>query len=150
MSYSIHQSSTRSMLLSFYKKRLIEAYSEDEKILQRFPSMFPARMVEKDTEEAKNSKLFVFNYSKYREGDPSCTNDLGYCCEMGLGTPINLPMAFSLYKKAAEAGNAFGMCNLAHCYQEGIGTDPNPVEAQRLFAKVDPETLKKWKKARGL
>jgi len=150
MSYSIHQSSTRSMLLSFYKKRLIEAYSEDEKILQRFPSMFPARMVEKDTEEAKNSKLFVFNYSKYREGDPSCTNDLGYCCEMGLGTLIRLPLAFTLYRRAAEAGNLFGKCNLAHCYQEGIGTDPNPGEAQRLFGEVDPETLEKWKKARGL
>lgn len=146
----LHPLNAPSQLLPFYKKRLIDAYSEDEKIRQRFPTLFPSRMMEKDIEAAKNKRLFDFSCSKYTEGDLSYANDLGYCYEMGWGTQLNLPMAFSLYKTAAEAGIAFGTCNLAHCYQEGRGTDSNPGEAQRLFAEVDPETLKNWKKARGL
>ncbi|HUX78824.1 MAG TPA: hypothetical protein VMW10_03625 [Alphaproteobacteria bacterium] len=135
--------------IPFHEARAIQLYSEDEEIRKKFPSIFPAKAVERDAELDRQKRKVSYLIHRHKNGDRSATNDLGYCHETGnYSTKINLPLAFALYKVAAREGNPFGKCNLAYCYQEGIGTDPNLEEAQRLFGEVDPDTRAKWEKAR--
>lgn len=113
-------SSLDSPFFSFYEDLAVEAYYQNEKIRQKYSSILTS----------------------------IGANNLGFRKEKGMGTKIDLLKAFALYQQAAENGNKFAMCNLAYCYEKGIGTDPNSGEGQRWIRKVDPKTRERWKKAR--
>jgi TPR repeat protein len=48
----------------------------------------------------------------------------------GEGTALNEIEAFGCFKEAADKGNACGMRMLSYCYEKGIGTDEDIVQAE--------------------
>lgn len=68
--------------------------------------------------------------------DPSC-NDIGFACERGLGTPVDLPRALSMYTTTCSHGAAYG------CFNQGIfsetgrgGATKDDAEAARLYRRA--------------
>jgi len=57
----------------------------------------------------------------------------GYMMQLGPAMPQDLPGAFALYKRAAEAGNLEGQFMYAMSYAQGVGTQKNSVLARQLL-----------------
>ncbi|MFT3742289.1 MAG: SEL1-like repeat protein [Gammaproteobacteria bacterium] len=92
---------------------------------------------------------------------------LGWCYEQGIGVAQDAKQAFSLYKRATEAGHPIAQQHLSRCYRLGIGTAVNTKEAEQqavinhqsweseapffalccqygLGTVADPEQVKSW------
>jgi TPR repeat protein len=54
----------------------------------------------------------------------------------GLGTPVNLKMAFSNFLRPALNGHPLAMLELSHMYRKGLGTEANPAQAYRWARKA--------------
>ncbi|EXX54171.1 uncharacterized protein OCT59_027379 [Rhizophagus irregularis] len=61
---------------------------------------------------------------------------LGQLNFLGVGMSINKQKAFQLNQKAADLGNAFGICILGYYYIKGIGTDIDKKKAFELLQKA--------------
>ncbi|EXX57230.1 uncharacterized protein OCT59_023855 [Rhizophagus irregularis] len=61
---------------------------------------------------------------------------LGQLNFLGIGISINKQKAFKLNQKAADFGNAFGICSLGYYYINGIGTDIDKKKAFELYQKA--------------
>ena len=61
-------------------------------------------------------------------GDEWCLCTLGWCCEFGQGTELDLQQAKWLYQQAAEKGFAPAQCNLAVLYITGSGMVADAVQ----------------------
>lgn len=59
-------------------------------------------------------------------GNADCYGALSECYLRGDGVPQNDVEGFRYAMMAAKAGNATGMMNAAICYEDGIGTNPDP------------------------
>lgn len=60
-----------------------------------------------------------------------------------------LKEVFEMYKKSAILENTFGISNLGHCYQYGIGTDIDLYKADQLYLQAkshghSTDVFKKW------
>lgn len=67
--------------------------------------------------------------------DASC-NDLGLAAERGLGTPIDLPLALSLYTSTCGRGAAYGCFNQGVFVESGKGgATQDDAEAARLYRR---------------
>ncbi|OPZ97824.1 MAG: putative serine protease HtrA [Planctomycetes bacterium ADurb.Bin412] len=62
---------------------------------------------------------------------------------LGDGVPKDPQQAFSLYRQAAELGNAEGQNGLGACYAAGMGTKQNDREAVRWFSLAAEQGLDK-------
>lgn len=56
---------------------------------------------------------------------------------------------FEMYKKSADLENTFGISNLGHCYQYGIGTDIDLYKADQLYLQAksrghSTDVFEKW------
>ncbi|CAG8515138.1 651_t:CDS:1 [Ambispora gerdemannii] len=54
---------------------------------------------------------------------------LGFAFEYGIGTKVNLYLAFICYKASSENFNSLGQAYLAKCYKHGKGTEKNNIAA---------------------
>jgi hypothetical protein len=66
----------------------------------------------------------------------SAQTNLGYLYDRGLGVEQNPVTAFTLYRKAAEKGNAMAQNNLADLYLRGVGVAQNDGAAFRWFQRA--------------
>lgn len=66
-------------------------------------------------------------------GYVSAHNNIGCCFEEMYKETPKMIFAFSRYKKAAFNGQYEGMLNLARCYEEGLGTDKDPMAAEAAY-----------------
>jgi len=62
--------------------------------------------------------------------------DLGIMARYGVAGPIDLLLAISWFKKAAEAGDGRGMICWAHALDNGIGIIADQAEAAKWYQKV--------------
>lgn len=62
-------------------------------------------------------------------GDERCYGALAECYLRGDGTAFNEEKALEFGLLAAKAGNPAGMINAAICYDDGLGTNPDPYAA---------------------
>lgn len=70
-------------------------------------------------------------------GSLDAMNSLGLMYEHGdIECENGKEMAFNLYKQAALGGNVNAYYSLGDCYQKGIGTPINDVEAVRWYLKI--------------
>jgi len=53
------------------------------------------------------------------QGDPAAQYQLGYCCEQGLGTPVDLEAATRWYARAARQGHGRAQYHLGLAYAYG-------------------------------
>ena len=66
----------------------------------------------------------------------SATNDvfaqyyLAQCYEFGIGTTVDLQLAYTYYRRAAERGFTPAMRELSRCYKDGLGITPNSTKSQ--------------------
>ena len=75
-------------------------------------------------------------------GNENCYGALSECYLRGEGTTVNENQAFRYALLAAKAGNATGMINAAICYEDGLGTTPDPYAAchwYKEYLNYDPE-----------
>ncbi len=73
-------------------------------------------------------------YQKGAEGgSPECYAMLSECYMRGIGVEENDAECFRYTMLAAKAGNETGMFNAGICYDDGIGTNPDPVAASHWY-----------------
>lgn len=60
---------------------------------------------------------------------------LGQCYLLGMGTNVNLKMAYSSFLKSVESENIAGKCLLGYCYQMGFGTEKDDEKAVEWYQK---------------
>src|SRR5215470_2559106 len=68
--------------------------------------------------------------------DPKALVELGNRYSFGEGVQQDLARAFSLYLRAAEAGSADGMFNVAACYRLGDGVEKNLLKAAEWYERA--------------
>lgn len=68
-----------------------------------------------------------------RQGYDTAQLDLGTWLVEGRGGPRDTKSGFSWLKRAAEGGNVAAMNRLAKLYMNGIGTDPNTIDAAAWY-----------------
>lgn len=73
---------------------------------------------------------------------PMALYALGYACQMGEGTEIDLMRALAYYEAAAEKNLPQACYNLAYFYQNGLGTKRNPEKADYYCLQAS-QALKK-------
>jgi len=64
----------------------------------------------------------IYNWLLNNQKFSNYINLLGLFNHFGIGINVDEQKAFELYQKAANLGNAFGICSLGFCYEIGIGT----------------------------
>ena len=69
-------------------------------------------------------------------GDVWCLCTLGWCCEFGKGTELDLPQAAWLYRQAADKGYPPAQCNLAVLHITGKGMAPDPAQGAYWLEKA--------------
>ena len=62
--------------------------------------------------------------------------DLAWFYELGIGTKVDLPRALELYRKSAEAGNAYGIDAMALLFEQGKGVPKDATEAVRWYTRA--------------
>lgn len=75
-------------------------------------------------------------------GNENCYGALSECYLHGDGTATNEAKAFQYAMMAAKAGNPTGMINAAICYDDGLGTNPDPNAAchwYKEYLNFEPE-----------
>ncbi len=82
----------------------------------------------KDLAEARRYLLLAA-----KQGFDTAQLDLGTWMVEGRGGPRDAKGGFIWLKQAAEGGNVAAMNRLAKLYMNGIGTDPNPIDAAAWY-----------------
>ena len=104
------------------------------------PSTVDAAKYYNDGVKAYNAKNYTEAVRLYRiaaeQGYADAQNNLGYCCERGLGVEKNLTEAVKWYRKAAEQGQVNAQHNLGYCYETGLGVAKDLTEAVKWYKKA--------------
>jgi cytohesin len=74
--------------------------------------------------------------TKAAKGDAEALVRLGYYYKIGLGVPRDASRAFALFQQAAAAGSHTGILQLASAYENGAGTEKNPLKARELATEL--------------
>jgi TPR repeat protein len=78
---------------------------------------------EKGLGTKKNYRKAFALYKRAAEGhgEIDAINNIGWLYLVGKGVRMDAERAAHYFKRACDLGNAEAMCNLAYCYQEGLG-----------------------------
>jgi TPR repeat protein len=91
----------------------------------------------KEFQDAEDYKQAFLWYDKACElGHPGGMRSKGFLLMEGLGAAKDVPAAFALGVRAAEAGDAFAMINVAVYYDRGLGTEKDQKKAQAWLDKA--------------
>ena len=85
--------------------------------------------------ERDYKKAFEYFKKGYENEDQRCFFDFAFMKARGIGTSVNDELAFKVFLKNAERGDALSMGWVGHCYQEGIGVNPDECRAKEWFER---------------
>lgn len=69
------------------------------------------------------------------KGNMTAAFNLARCYALGEGVPADKELFFLYCKKAANGGDTDALYTLGCCYRDGIGTEPDTIEATRWFQR---------------
>lgn len=79
---------------------------------------------------------FYWLQKAYLSSDVQAIALLGACYEEGLGIPIDLAEAISLYREGVDAGDGYAMFRLGKCLCDGVGLRKDYVEGMRYIVEA--------------
>jgi TPR repeat protein len=75
-------------------------------------------------EEMTKEDMELMKVIAFMKSDPiERMSTMGFHYAHGIGVKQNYEKAFEWYQKAADAGDAYAMYEVAHCYENGEGVD---------------------------
>ncbi len=70
------------------------------------------------------------------QGDSDAAADLGFCYDIGIGTPVNMEQAVIWYQRAASQNVARAQYNLGCCYEDAEGVSKDMDQAMYWYQKA--------------
>lgn len=92
--------------------------------------------------EFEKAFVWYLRAAQCEDPNPMVYFNIGYACQNGEGTEVDLVSAYDFYEKAAARGLPQALYNLAYFYQNGLVVKQDPVRAEEYSRRAAKELEK--------
>ena len=92
--------------------------------------------------EFEKAFVWYLRAAQCDDPNPMVYFNIGYACQNGEGTEVDLVSAYDFYEKAAARGLPQALYNLAYFYQNGLVVKQDPVRAEEYSRRAAKELEK--------